>query len=406
MVKKKAASDLEKASACARDARTSREEKNELSVKDDAAILTVRSRTTRTLSEALAASGTDLTTWKVERHLINKWDCVAKSARPDGPELLATELWQVKVWLVPVSPFEKSLESLLEQMKRRSERVGKTRPRASKRCVGLELSVMDPHFGLACKKPSSDQNWDPDQCYDYYVYAHKDLIDQGKRIAHANKWTISEISFPFGNDLLHVDNLIHTTTVGTFQAETSDIEQSYVRAELAVIESIDEMLKLAPVKAFQIPGNHDNYSSFTMGRVINAWYHKNANFHVDATCNQYKCWMFGSTLIGYEHGSSINPIRLAALMANEWPEEFHATSYHEWHLGDQHRRGASKPSAFEEQGVSIDFLPGLVVPNKWHRKKAFNFQKRAATAFLVHPTQGVRMRINSNIDKYTGEFMK
>jgi hypothetical protein len=111
-------------------------------------------------------------------------------------------------------------------------------------------------------------------------------------------------------------------------------------------------------------------------------------------------------LIGFEHGHSIrNVVRLAALMANECRNDWAETSYREWHLGDQHRKGSAKPAMLEEQGVSVEYLPGLTPPNEWHRLKSYNWQKRAGMAFVWDYWQGLRCRFNVNIDSYTGRLM-
>ena len=115
------------------------------------------------------------------------------------------------------------------------------------------------------------------------------------------------------------------------------------------------------------------------------------------------CWVFIAFVV---IGHSIKPIRLAALMANEtrldgWAE----ARYCEWHCGDQHRKGTMKPNVFEEQGVSVEFLPGLTPPNEWHRIKSFNWQKRGAMAFVYDHDEGPIARLQVNIDNYTGYFM-
>ena len=110
-------------------------------------------------------------------------------------------------------------------------------------------------------------------------------------------------------------------------------------------------------------------------------------------------------LIGFEHGHSVKPIRLAALMANERPDDWAETLYREWHLADQHRKGSSKPAMLEEQGVAIEYLPGLPPANEWHRLKAFNRQQRAGVAFVWDHEEGPIHRAQVNISRITGERM-
>ena len=93
-------------------------------------------------------------------------------------------------------------------------------------------------------------------------------------------------------------------------------------------------------------------------------------------------------------------------MANECRDAWSKTVYREWHLGDQHRKGSMKPSMHEEQGVSIEYLPGLTAPNEWHRLKSFNWQKRSSLAFVWGYTSGPIARLQSNVNTYTGKIME
>jgi len=159
------------------------------------------------------------------------------------------------------------------------------------------------------------------------------------------------------------------------------------------------------VYGYQVPGNHDRMTSYMMGLVLDARFHNVPDFMMDCSPSPFKKFRYGASLVGLEHGHSIPPIRLAALMANEWRHEWAETHYHEFHCGDQHRKGSSKPSVFEEQGVSVEFLPSLVAPNEWHRLKSFSMQKRAATGFLWDYDCGQINRLTCNISKYTGMWL-
>ena len=128
---------------------------------------------------------------------------------------------------------------------------------------------------------------------------------------------------------------------------------------------------------------------------------------VVADASPYKFHQYGVNLIGFEHGHSITPIRLAALMANECPEGWLASKdgYREWHIGDQHRKGSAKPSVMEEQGVSVEFLPGLTPPNEWHRLKSFNYQKRGSMAFVWDKKAGPIARLQVNVNRSDNKLM-
>lgn len=394
--------------AAASDAASQETEQFACSESRGTAVLTMRSKTVRTLDEALTVTEADLTLWEVERWVGNKWDSVAKITVDGDDTLAATELWQIKVWFRRKPQEALGLEKLLDDIANaRSVKIKRrkfSKARGKKR-FALEIAIMDPHMGLDCFLPQSDQKWNADLCEQFYLFAVSELIRRAEFTIAGEKGELTEIVWPFGNDFLHVDNVQHTTTAGTVQPEAISTHEAAYRGEQLAITAADMMLKRAPVKAYQIPGNHDRYSNYFMGRVLNAWYRHDDNFEIDASASPFKRWRFGQNLVMFEHGHSINPLRFAALMANEWRHDWAETEYREIHCGDQHRKGSSKPSVFEEQGVSVEFLPGLVAPNEWHKLKAFNFQKRAATGFLWDKEVGCVDRLSVNISQYTGTFM-
>lgn len=215
------------------------------------------------------------------------------------------------------------------------------------------------------------------------------------------------IIWPFGHDYLHTDIVHNTTTAGTLQPEAEAWHHVYLEGEKLAIAMAERMRKVAPLEIYAVPGNHDRQSSFTLGRLLAARYYNAKDVTVHCTGDPFSFHSFGVCLTGFEHGHSIRQtVRLAALMANETRlKGWQQARYCEWHLGDQHRKGSSKPQMFEEQGVSVEFLPGLTPINEWHRLKGFNWQKRAGAAFVWDHDAGLTDRYFVNIDNYTEQIM-
>lgn len=314
---------------------------------------------------------------------------------------------QIKGFFSPPAPEEKAIEALIEHLQSKSRVVPSLYPKIrfgpKVRRRMLEISIMDPHLGLQCYKSGSDSDYNLEQAEKTYLWAANNLLALGESYG-----PFEEIIFPFGNDYLHGEIMAlnkgvgHATAAGTIQPEMVAWHHVYVRGEKLLIQTIEMLKEKAPVHLLEIPGNHDRYSAFTIGRVMNAWFHNDENVTIDASPSPYKFKHYGVNLIGFEHGHSVTPIRLAALMANECRDVWAQIKYAEWHLGDQHRKGSSKPSAFEEQGVSIEFLPSIVVPNEWHRLKSFNHQKRGAMAWVWDYETGPVARLQVNLDNLTG----
>jgi hypothetical protein len=371
----------------------------------DAARITVRSLDIKTLDDALRVAKVDSSVWEVDRYIVNSWETTmgAKSAGGCSPQTYTN--FQVKVWLKRKAPEVRSLEILLGEIQKNGP-VSAPKPKAAKAngkfCRELEVSIVDPHLGLHCFEGGSDHNWDIETCEQMVLDLLQGLLESAKMYG-----PFSRIILPMGNDYFHADNVFHTTTQGTGQPESDSWQYVYVRGEKLAIKQIELCKAVAPVEVKIVPGNHDRQSVFTLGRLLNAYYHRDDTVSVDATASPYKFHHFGVNLIGFEHGHSIrDPIRLAALMANECRDIWSQTVYREWHLGDQHRKGSSKPSTFEEQGVSVEYLPGLTPSCEWARLKSFNWQKRAGMAFVWDHDAGPIARLQININSYTGKVMR
>ena len=365
------------------------------------ATLVTMSPRIKTMEDALSKSDVDRDVWEVERFVVNSWEVGSKG--PGGAYVRIDPLFQVKVWLKRRTPETQAVDSLLKEMARKSFRVPMIKRAKRKRGTAardLEISIMDPHFGLRCHAPAS-ANYSMAECETIVTDAVNRLVEAAAPYAPFDK-----VVFPFGNDFLHADNLAHTTTRGTPQPEAESWHHVFLQSEKLAIAIVERLKELAPVQIYVIPGNHARQTEFSMGRVLAAWYRNDANVKIDASSSPYKFHRAGVNLIGFEHGHSVAPIRLAALMANETRTNGWADArYCEWHLGDQHRKGSSKPSVFEEQGVSVEYLPGLTPPNEWLRMKALNWQKRAAMAFVWDHEAGPVARLQVNVDSYNGEFM-
>jgi len=386
----------------------------EKNYKEDTGSVTTRSLHIRTAEEALRYAEVDTDVWEIDRYIVNSWEVTTKlqkykqtssgdTVRLDD-EVGTYTNYQVKVWLRRKQKEVRAMEVLLTDLSKQGKKTLTPYqfkiPKKPRR--QLEISVVDPHLGLRCHKGGSDHNWSMDEC----EQTVKDMVEHV--LADVKPFgPFEKIIFPFGNDFLHVDNVWGCTTQGTNQSEAEAWQHIYIRAEKLVLWITERLRKEAPLKIITVPGNHDRQSAFTMGRLLQAYYHQFCQVEVLCDASPYKFHKYGVNLIGFEHGHSIkNTVRLAALMANECRDIWASTCYREWHLGDQHRKGSSKPSMMEEQGVSIEFLPGLTPPNEWHRLKSFNWQKRAGLGFVWDYDAGLKARVNVNMDSYSGTIMR
>jgi hypothetical protein len=367
----------------------------------------VVSKPVRSLDELIKVAGIDTAVWDVERWSCTAWTTAMKlTTRAEGKitdeSPRRVQNYRVSAVLKRKEPRELSLAALLKQIEQRAPmlpRIKRPKPRKLEPRRALELCVMDPHIGLLCSAPEADCDWDLDLAAGAIMQAIDDLIEKAQ--PHG---PFEQVFIPFGNDFTHCDTVFHTTTGGTPQPEAMSWHRVYDYAEQVAIAMVERLRAVAPeVYVYEVPGNHSRVTDFTLARLLRARFHHNPEVRVDASSSPYKFHRYGVNLIGYEHGHSVKPIRLAALMANERPMDAAEARYKEWHLGDQHRKGSSKPSMLEEQGVSVEYIPGLTAPNEWHRLKSFNHQQRGAMAFVWDFHTGPVGRFQFNILKYQPE---
>ena len=331
-----------------------------------------------TLDELHRLSETDLEMWEPYRHRINRWGSAENPC------------WQVRCEyrLREKAVTELQVEAAIETLREESPRhkpfpASDTRgPRA------LEISIMDPHIGGLFFEPGADAPWSLDHCRRMWFHGIDESI---RRSRHHGPF--SEVVLPIGNDFLHADNVFHTTTAGTGQPEMVSWQYAAKYGAQLLIETVLYLLEEieCPIVIPVIPGNHARQTEFMLGMVIAARFWHDDRVRVDDSAEPYKAWQWGCNMIAFEHGHSVPVIRLASLMAQTWPEMFVATDggFREWHIGDQHRKGAPKPLIYEEQGVSVEGIPGLTPGNEWHKLKSFNNQQRAcAVAFVYDKSAG------------------
>lgn len=412
MTKKKNRSSLSQRAQQAQDELEQREKIEITEVKEGGLTLNYIGKRFTDPDQLIKEAGVDMDLFEVDRVVINNYETAGKLhfGQDETGYWKPQELWktgnlQIKVWLRRKKDQLIALESLLKRLEKKSpicRKIRRKRIRKGNRRM-IEISIMDPHLGMICHKPASQNTWSLDECEEMFMSSIDELI----RLAEPFM-PVEQVVFTFGNDYLHADNIHHTTTQGTPQPEMSSWHHVYERGAELAVTAIDRIKQVAAVKVYSVPGNHDRQSTFTLGRELKAYYRRDKNVEVDASSSPYKFHKYGVNLIGFDHGHSIKPpLRLTGLMANECsgpgsPRQgwFDSTIHREWHCGDQHRK-SSFP--FSEQGVTVEYCPGLTPVNEWHKIKGFNWQQRGAMAWIWDYDRGPIHRLQVNISQFTGE---
>lgn len=365
----------------------------EVAIDENATVITSESKTVRTLNAALAKAKVDLTVWEVERHVINKWDCVAKDAKK---RLTATELWQVKVFLRRKVPkiIEEGVKLFIQQVP--SVEKAKIHYEKHSDPYLLEVSIWDHHFGKLAWGRETGENYDLKIAEQIYSDAAHELIEKSRG------FNIDKIVLPIGQDFFHVDGPNNTTTAGTPQDVDGRLAKIFATGQRALVNLVDLLMGIAPTHVLWVPGNHDWYTSWYLVQVLQAHYRHTKSVTVDASEMPRKCIEYGVNLLGYTHGCDEKHASLPAIMAGQWPQEWARTRHREWKIGHFHKvKETHYNSAETIDGVLVRVLPSLTGTDSWHFKKGYVGGMRAAQAFLYSAKNGYAAHLNANIKKNT-----
>ena len=358
----------------------------------DVQVLTLKSKTVRTLDGALKAAEVDTAIWEVESYVVNKWDTAGIIKTAAGKKLAATELWQVKVKLRRKAP--KLVQDGIAEL---CERLAKHKPpkvvRAKKNGgLLLEVSIVDAHFGKLCWGEETGDNYDTKIAEGIYQHAVEDLL---RRAAGEQ---IEKIWFPIGNDFFNVNNWMLTTARGTPQDNDGRAAKVFVAGEMALIRAIDLCRQVAPVEIFWIPGNHDPETSYYLLRVLASYYRGTPDVSVDTSPMPRKVKTFGKVFVLFTHGDEEPARDLPNIAATSAPQEWAATLYRGAHTAHYHKKKEMRTVDVDEfQGFRWRILPSLSGTDRWHFGRGYVNGQRAAEAYLWSAEEGYMGHFSVNM---------
>ena len=346
----------------------------------------------KNLTHLLEKCKVDLTTWKVDRYVVNKWDVTNK-------EGITYENYQIKAWLqrilnnINVKEFKKELK---KELKKFAVKIPKIKYKSSKEGNLLVLNLFDLHFGKLGWKEETGSNYDRKIARQRFFDAIFVLINRAK------VYNIDKILFPIGNDFFNADIAypFPQTTAGTYQQEDSRWQKVFREGRQMLVEAINYCSKIAPVDIIVIPGNHDFQKSFYLGDIIETLYANNPNVNVNNSPATRKYYQYYSNLIGFTHGGSRGETekRLLQMMPLEVPILWSNTKFREWHLGDIHHKKAFK-FKYEEDvcGLVIRYMRSLSGSDAWHAQKGFKGGIEGAEAYIYDKKYGPICNLTYNI---------
>ena len=351
-----------------------------------------------TLDELLDVCEVDLRVWEVDRYKVNKWE---SAIRDDNGQPDSVQLFQVKATLTkrPDAPLAHAIDAALDKMADHAPKYPDTPTPIIKRKGErhmLELVLPDLHLGMLAWARETGRDYDSDIAIDRYKSA------VGNLLTRCRTYPLESIVLVIGNDFFHTDRSLEgkggLTTAGTPQdVDTRRAKMVETGCDL-LVEVVDNLLKVAPVKVVACPGNHDRDETLNAARYLSAWYRNCDSVEVDAEPSPRKYHLYGNTLLGFTHGKEEKVRDLPSVMAVERPQLWSQSTFREWHLGHIHKKREYSPIYVDEhQGVRVRHLSPLTGTDAWHHRRGYIGNVRSAEAFVWNHDTGLASIAHWNV---------
>jgi hypothetical protein len=283
------------------------------------------------------------------------------------------------------------LLSLMEQAQKNSNKPVKIERPKTPSGNALEVNISDHHFGkLAWGIETGGRPYDVKIAIAMYKRALGALIERSKG------YTYDEILFVVGNDLLNSNDAENKTAHGTIVTTDGRYHKTFRNVRETLVDAIEELRKIAPVKVFLVYGNHDTLSAYHMGDSLACYFHKYTDVTIQNEPTYRKYYQFGKNMLLLTHGDKGKREDFPLLMATEQPKMWADTMFREAHTGHIHQTKLQ-----EWHGVRVRVLPALCPPDDWHSEEAYVGQLRSAEAYIWNREEGLLSIVFYNDDSQT-----
>jgi hypothetical protein len=334
-----------------------------------------------TLEQLVEHCKIDLNTWTVKRFVANKWEVGAKN--PDSGKIEVEPLFQIKAFLERRVEVADAVQEL-DELKRKAKLSAKPWVSIDRKISlpsgnMLEVNLPDLHAGkLAWQQETGGPNYDTKIAIKGYWDAFNTLLS---RVKH---FEFEQVLFVVGNDLLNSDDTEGRTNAGTQVSTDVRYQKTFGTVRDTMIESIERLRRIAPVKVVMVPGNHDKLSVWHLGDSLECYFHKYEDVEIDNRPRQRKYHQFGLVGLMFYHGNKGKKADYPLTMATEMRKMFGATKFNECHTGHLHKSWAD-----EFHGVIVRILSALCPADAWHSENNFIGNQRTAEAFVWNKDEGL-----------------
>ena len=339
----------------------------------------------------------DLSKYEISRFITNSWDVT----NAEGETFTNHQFkiwWNLKV-SNPLLISNKELEKTLLKFKPKKYKPI-IYPKDTQKMV--EISLYDIHFGMLSWKMETGEDYDLKLARNIYNNAIDQII---KRLEHEK---IDYFLFPIGNDFLHINDTTNLTPRAKNRLVVDGrLAKVITEAEYMLVDSVNKLKQIAPVKLFWIPGNHDPETSYYLLRILNAKFDNDKYVEVDTSPAPRKYKLYGRNLIGFAHGMAMaRQKNWMAVMADECAGIWKPNQYREVHTGHQHRESELIYKTTNTIGsMVLRVIPSMCGTDYWHFEKGFTATPKTALCFIWDKKYGLEsiQDIHIRMDLYNND---
>jgi hypothetical protein len=271
------------------------------------------------------------------------------------------------------------IDSLKEEAKKEIEKKPSKKAPVNDTGLMLEVSLFDVHFGkLAWPSETGGVPYDLKVAQAMFTRAVDKLIERSRGYKYEC------VLFPIGNDLLHANDAESKTVHGTVVDSEGRFQKTYWTVRKTLVDAIEKLKELGPVKVVTCAGNHDKTAVWTLADSLECWFHKDPDVTVDNSPVYRKYQEWGKVALMFTHGDLGHREDYPLLFATEQPELFGRTRFREVHTGHMHTTRNQ-----EFHGVRVRILGALTPADEWHSSNGYVGNLRTAEAFVWSKEEGL-----------------
>lgn len=252
----------------------------------------------------------------------------------------------------------------------------------------LVIDIADLHIGKLSSSTETGEDYNRHEAVSRAVRGVAGILNKSEG------FPIDKIVFIIGNDVLHTDNAIGTTTAGTKQDTDGTWYDNYISARNLYSGIIQHLLSIADVHIIHCPSNHDYVTGFMLADSMWCLFKDCENVTFDLSMAHRKYYKYGRNLISASHGDGAKMEHLPLLMANESKQHWADTDYRYIYLHHIHHKDYWKfRSGKDYHGVTVEYLRSPSGTDSWHHKMGYQHSPKAVEGFIHHKDYGQVSRI-------------